>query len=183
VRTEFMGDSHLARLRRALAGFPGDVHNAAAGGASSRDLFGQALAVGVRESDSVVLSVGTNDAAPWQHVPVTEFVRLISMCLASHSPRGWIYVAPPGVVEERLMGEGDRTNSVIDEYRRAAIGACDEAGVQVVRTDLLLEPLGSKAFAEDGVHLNATGYRVLVPAIASVVDGFTSRPELRTLIG
>jgi lysophospholipase L1-like esterase len=173
VRTVFMGDSHLARLRRALAGFPGGVHNAAAGGASSRDLFGQALAVGVRESDSVVLSVGTNDAAPWKHVPVTEFVRLVSMCLASHSPRGWVYVASPGVVEERLIGEGDRTNSVIDEYRWAAIGACDEAGVQVVRTDLLLEPLGSKAFAEDGVHLNGTGYRVLVPAIASVVDGFT----------
>lgn len=139
VRTVFIGDSHVARLRRALAGFPGDVHNAAAGGASSRDLFGQAVAVGVRDSDAVVLSVGTNDAAPSKHVPVTEFVRLVSMCLASHSPHGWVYVAPPGVVEERLTGEGDRTNSVIDEYRRAAIGACDEAGVQVVRTDLLLE--------------------------------------------
>ena len=37
----------------------------------------------------------------------------------------------------------------------------------MVRTDLLLERLGAKAFAEDGVHLNGTGYRVLVPAVES----------------
>lgn len=169
VRTVFIGDSHLARLRRALAGFPGGVHNAAVGGASSRDVLGQAAEVGVSESDIVVLSVGTNDAAPWKDVPVTEFVRLVSLCLASHAPLGWVFVAPPGVVEERLSGDGDRTNEVIDEYRRAALDACGNTGVQVVRTDLLLEPLGAHAFAEDGVHLNGVGYRVLVPAIASAV--------------
>ena len=38
MRTVFIGDSHLARLRRELQRFPGDVVNAAEGGASSRDL-------------------------------------------------------------------------------------------------------------------------------------------------
>ena len=123
----------------------------------------------MRESDTVVLSVGTNDAAPWKHVPVTEFARLVSLCLISHAPHGWVFVAPPGVVEERLSSEGDRTNAVIDEYRRAALDACDTTGVQVVRADLLLEPSGPKAFAEDGVHLDGAGYGLLVPAAAAAV--------------
>jgi lysophospholipase L1-like esterase len=167
VRTVFIGDSHVARLRRELREFPGDVRNAAEGGASSRDLLRQAGAVGVHDSDSVVLSVGTNDAAPWKHVSVSEFVRAISMLVASHAPRGWVYVAPPGVVEERLTGARDRTNAVIDEYRLAAIEVCDEVGGHVVRTDLMIGSLGATAFAEDGIHLNGTGYRVLVPAIRS----------------
>jgi lysophospholipase L1-like esterase len=170
VRTVFIGDSHLARLRRDLEKLPGAVHNAAEGGASSRDLPRQADAVGLHDADSVVLSVGTNDAAPWKQVPVSEFVRALSAFLASHSPRGWVFVAPPGVVEGRLTGAPDRTNAVIDDYRLAAIELCEAVGGHVVRTDLLLEPLGPKAFAEDGVHLNGTGYRVLVPAITSACE-------------
>lgn len=165
MRTVFVGDSHLARLRRELHTFAGGVRNAAEGGASSRDLQRQADAVGVHDSDSVVLSVGTNDAAPWKHVPVSEFVQALSMFVASHSPRGWVFVAPPGVVEARLTGARERTNAAIDEYRLAAIEVCEDVGGHVVRTDLMLQSLGAKAFAEDGVHLNGTGYRVLVPAI------------------
>jgi lysophospholipase L1-like esterase len=169
VRTVFIGDSHLARLRRELRAFPGGVRNAAEGGATSLDLLGQADAVGLHGSDSVVLSVGTNDAAPWKQIAVSEFAQALSVLMSTHSPRGWVLVAPPGVVEGRLTGAPDRTNTVIDEYRRAAIERCEAASGRVVRTDLLLEPLGAKAFAEDGVHLSGTGYRVLVPAIASAI--------------
>ena len=147
MRTVFLGDSHLARLRRELQRFPSHVRNAAEGGASSRDLLRQAAAVGLQESDVVVLSVGTNDAAPWKRVPVVEFAHSLSMLVASHAPRGWVFVAPPGVVEERLTREPDRTNAVIDEYRQAAIEVCDEVGGHVVRTDLLLASWGAKAFA------------------------------------
>ncbi|WP_162260792.1 SGNH/GDSL hydrolase family protein [Nocardioides sp. Soil805] len=167
MRTVLVGDSHLARLRRELPRLSGDVRNAAEGGASSRDLLRQAGAVGLHDSDTVVLSVGTNDAAPWKNVPVSEFVQTLSTFMASQSPRRWVLVAPPGVVEGRLSGARDRTNAVIDEYRLAAIEVCEGVGGHVVRTDLLLESSGAKAFAEDGVHLNGTGYRVLVPAITS----------------
>lgn len=173
VRTVFIGDSHLARLRRELQTFPGDVRNAAEGGASSRDLLRQADAVGMHDSDAVVVSVGTNDAAPWKQVPVSEFVQALSMFVASHSPRGWVFVAPPGVAAEgRLTDARDRTNGVIAEYRLAAIEVCEEVGGHVVRTDLMLESLGAKAFAQDGVHLNGAGYRVLVPAIKSACGAF-----------
>ena len=157
----------MARLRRELQALPGEVRNAAEGGASARDLLRQADGVGLHDSDSVVLSVGTNDAAPWKRVPVSEFVQALSVLVASHSPRGWVLVAPPGVVEGRLTRARDRTNAVIHEYRLAAIEVCEAVNGHVVRTDLVLESLGAKAFAEDGVHLNGTGYRVLVPAIQS----------------
>lgn len=41
-----------------------DVCNAAEGGASALDLLAQATGAKVQESDLVVVSVGTNDAAP-----------------------------------------------------------------------------------------------------------------------
>lgn len=167
VRTVFIGDSHLARLRRELHSFPGEVRNAAEGGATSRDLPRQAAAAGLHDHDIVVLSIGTNDAASWQQVPVSEFVQALSLLVASHSPRGWVFVAPPGVVEGPSTGVRGRTNAVIDDYRLAAIDVCEEAGGHVVRTDLLLESLGVNAFAEDGLHLNGTGYRVLIPALTS----------------
>ena len=143
------------------------MRNAAEGGASSRDLLGQSAAVCIRESDVVVLSVGTNDAAPWNSVPVPEFAQSLSMLVRSSAPRRWVFIAPPGVVEERLTRRSDRTNAVIDEYRQAVIQVADEVGGRVVRTDLLLAPLGAKAFAGDGVHLTGAGYRVLVPAVVS----------------
>lgn len=188
MRTVFLGDSHLARLRRELRRFPGEVRNAAEGGASARDLLQQADAAGVRDSDAVVLSVGTNDAAPWKSVPVAEFAQSLSTFLASRAPRGWVYVAPPGVVEDRLTGDGDRTNAVIDDYRLAAIGVCEAAGAQVVRSDLLLGPLGPRAFARDGLHLTGAGCRVLVSAVQAACDALphrghrarTTRPSSQT---
>lgn len=79
----------------------------------------------------------------------------------------------------------DRTNAVIDQYRLAAIEVCEEVGGHVVRTDLMLESLGAKAFAEDGVHLNGTGYRVLVPAIKSACGALpqSGRQRVRTIRG
>lgn len=46
-----------------------DVCNAAEGGASALDLLAQATRAAVDEGDLVVVSVGTNDAAPWKQVP------------------------------------------------------------------------------------------------------------------
>ena len=69
MRVVLLGDSHLARVRRDLLVLGPDVCNAAEGGASSLDLLAQATGAAVEEDDLVVVSVGTNDAAPWKHVP------------------------------------------------------------------------------------------------------------------
>ena len=164
-----LGDSHLARVRRDLPVLGNNVCNAAEGGASSLDLLDHAASAGVDEHDVIVVSVGTNDAAPWKRVALPDFVAALSACLGSVEPRGWVHVSPPGVVEARLTDRCDRSNSTIDEYRTAAMDVFREVGARVVRTDLLIGPLGATAFADDGVHLNASGYRVLLPALAAAL--------------
>ncbi len=145
------------------------VWNAAEGGASALDLLAQATAVDVQESDLVVLSVGTNDAAPWKEVPVTDFTRAVRHCMDSVPARGWIYVAPPGVDEARLTGPGDRTNAILDEYRDAALAVCKDFGALVVRTERIITSLGDRAFADDGIHLSGPGYKAVLPAIADAI--------------
>ena len=169
MRTVFLGDSHLARVRRDLPVVGSDVCNAAQGGASAPDLLAQALEAAVEEHDRVVVSVGTNDAAPWKHVPVTTFARALLRCMHSVPARRWVYVTPPGVDEARLTGAGDRTNAILDEYRRAAVSVCIEAGARVVHTERLITPLGADAFADDGLHLSGRAYKVVLPAVAEAV--------------
>jgi lysophospholipase L1-like esterase len=164
-----LGDSHLSRVRRDLPLVGTGARNAAEGGASALDLLAQAAAADVREGDLVVLSVGTNDAAPRRAVPVTVFAQALRRCMDSVPVRGWIYVAPPGVDEARLTGPGDRTNAILDEYRDAALSVCRQAGARVVRTERIIRPLGASAFADDGLHLSGPAYKIVLPAIADAV--------------
>lgn len=170
MRIVFLGDSHLARVRRDLPTVGANVCNAAEGGASALDLLAQAAGAGVEEDDLVVVSVGTNDAAPWKQIPVTTFAQAVFDCMQSVPARRWIYVAPPGVDESRSTGLGDRTNAILDEYRDAAVSACNDAGARVIRTDLVIGPLGAGAFDGDGLHLSGQAYQVVLPAIAEAID-------------
>jgi lysophospholipase L1-like esterase len=172
MRIVLLGDSHLARVRRDLPMVGTNVCNAAEGGASSPDLLAQAARAAVEEGDLVVVSVGTNDAAPWKQVPLTVFAQELARCMRSVPARRWVYVAPPGVDESRGSGSGGRTNAVLDECRDAALTVCDEAGARVVRTGRVLEPLGTSAFVSDGVHLNGPAHKLVLAAIAHAI-----RPE------
>jgi lysophospholipase L1-like esterase len=169
MRVVFLGDSHLARVRRDLSIVGPDVCNAAEGGSSALDLLAQAAKASIEEDDLVVVSVGTNDAAPWKEVPVTVFAEAVFHCMQSVAARRWIYVAPPGVDESRLTGLHDRTNAVLDEYRDAAVSACHDAGALVVHTERVIRPLGAGAFVSDGLHLSGRAYKVVLPAIAEAV--------------
>ena len=85
MRIVLLGDSHLARVRRDLTLVGPDVCNAAQGGASTRDLVAQATRAAIHHSDLVVLSVGTNDGAPWKQVPVPAFARAIRRGSTRHA--------------------------------------------------------------------------------------------------
>lgn len=176
MRIVLLGDSHLARVRRRLDVIGADVLNAAVGGASVRALGAQAVTAGLRSDDTVVVSVGTNDAAPWKQVPLADFSTLLSEWVRSIDVDGWVYVAQPGVDESRLTGPGDRTNQVIDSYRAAAIEVFGSAGARVVHADRLLAPLGPAAFVDDGLHLTGRAYDLLLPAIAAAVCTAPSAP-------
>jgi lysophospholipase L1-like esterase len=166
VRTVLLGDSHLARVRRDLHKIaPGEILNAAVGGATSRDLEAQAHEAEIRPSDDVVVSIGTNDAAPWKQVPLAEYEQRLRELLDNLWPDRTVLVTTPGVDESRLGGAGDRTNRVLATYAATAATVFSEAGATVLDAAKVISPLETAAFAEDGVHLSGEGYRRLLPAI------------------
>ncbi len=169
MRTVLLGDSHLARVRRDLTRIGPVVINAAVGGSFAADLVPQARSAGVTTGDVVVVSVGTNDAAPWKAVRLETFERQIGQLLRQVPGADLVYVSPPGVDEVRLTRSPDRTNAVIAEYAACASALFEQAGARVLDAGQLLRPLGTTAFAEDGVHLTGAAYDVLLPAIAEAV--------------
>ncbi|TGN64952.1 hypothetical protein EXE59_14015 [Nocardioides eburneiflavus] len=168
MRIVFLGDSHLARVRRDVSIVGPDVCNAAEGGACALDLVPQAATAGVEEDDLVVFSVGTNDAAPSKQVPVTAYAQAVRRCMCAVPARRWIYLAPPGVDESRLTGSHRTTNAVLDEYRDVSV--CDDAGARVVRTERVIGSLGAGAFVSDGLHLSGRAYKVVLAAIAEAAQ-------------
>ncbi len=164
-----LGDSHLARVRRSLPLLGTDVRNLAEGGSTILDVPAQLAELGHHLCHARVVSIGTNDAAPWRGVGLDTFTRAFDEALAQLGGAAVTYVAPPGVIEARLSAGALWSNSTIDRYRAAALEACSSRRIQVIRADLLVQPLGRAAFADDGVHLSGAGYRALLPAIASAL--------------
>ncbi|TWE10044.1 lysophospholipase L1-like esterase [Rudaeicoccus suwonensis] len=177
-----MGDSHLARVRRSLAVINAEVRNLAVGGSTVVDLETQ-----LRELDDaregregiVNLSIGTNDAAPWRGISVDTFANGLAGTLTTLGGEDVIYLAPPGVVEERLPADAPWTNAAIDDYRSAALDVCRIHGAQVIRADDIVKPFGPNAFSEDGVHLSGTGYRALLPVINTLSASENPVPQGR----
>lgn len=169
MRVVLLGDSHLARVRRDTGRIGPDVFNAAVGGASSRDLLPQALAAGVTANDVLVVSVGSNDAAPWKAVPLDEVVALVDEFLAAVPRAGLVLLTSPGVDEQRLTGANDRTNAVIAAYTALLAERFAAAGALVVDGPSLLAPLGTDAYADDGLHLTGAAYDMLLPALAEAL--------------
>lgn len=166
MRIVLLGDSHLARVRRELSQIGPQVVNAAVGGALAGHLAAQARSVGITVGDAVVVSAGTNDAAPWKAVPRDVFERQLEEFLTQVPQGDLVYLAPPGVDEARLRRPKDRTNDVIAGYTAAASALFERSGASVIQTRQLLATLGAAAFTDDGVHLTGAAYDVLLPAIA-----------------
>ena len=165
MRIVLLGDSHLARIQRQLPRIGENVRNAARGGATVRHLEAQAEGVGLTASDVVVVSVGTNDAAPWKAVPVADFRMALSRFVESRQAGVWVIMTPPGVDESR-PGAGDRSNAVVAGYRDAATAVAASHSARLLDTRSLLAQLGNAAFAKDGLHLSGAAYRLLLPALA-----------------
>ena len=165
MRIVLLGDSHLARIQRQLPLIGDHVLNAARGGATVRHLVTQADGAGLTGSDVVIVSVGTNDAAPRNDVAVADFEQALDTFLGSTPAGACAVMTPPGVDESR-PGAGGRTNAVVADYRKAARAVAESRSARLLDTPSLLAHLGAAAFAADGLHLSGAGYGVLLPALA-----------------
>jgi lysophospholipase L1-like esterase len=169
-----LGDSHLARIRRArlrrLEASSGHrALNAAVGGSSVLDVADQLG--GLPPAEVAVLSVGTNDAAPWKQVPIETFRTTLAALLPRVPALRLVYVGSPGVDEQRLTGSNDRTNHRIAEYVDTAAETVLRQGGEFLDTAHLLAQVDGDVFEDDGVHLNKAGYDALLPALAARVAG------------
>jgi len=176
MRTVLMGDSHAARLIAEtgwLAATP--MSNAAQGGAAIGDVLRQASSAQVGAKDVVVLSIGTNDAAPWKQTPLADYRVALDRLTRSFDLQRWIYMTPPGVDESRLTGTYDRTNSVIGIYREEATTVLRSADSTILPSHEVIAELGSQAFTSDGVHLTAAAYSLLLPEIAKAIASVIHR--------
>jgi lysophospholipase L1-like esterase len=167
-----LGDSHLARLRtiggqdrlEELGGAP--VDNRAVGGSTVRDLPGQADGLDLSSYDAVVVSLGTNDAAPWGAVPLDDFRAGLS-AVVDASAR-WVALTTPGVDAARTP-DGGRGNDVMAEYADALAAVVEGVGGVALRSRDVIAPLGGDGFVEDGFHLSPSAYDRLLPAVAEAV--------------
>ena len=137
--------------------------NVAVGGSVARHLSGQLASALVGPDDVVVVSIGTNDAADLTPLSAADFeAALDGVVRREPGPRRWVYLAPPGVLDDRPGALG-RTTAGVTSYAALAAARFDT----VIDTPALLAPLGPSAFLADGVHLTAAGYDVVLPAIAA----------------
>jgi lysophospholipase L1-like esterase len=182
VRIVLLGDSHLARVRRDLGRLRCDasrdcdtadarIHNAAVGGAFACDLTAQAAGVGIRSSDRVAVSVGTNDALPWKRVELEQTREHVREFLATVDPERLVYLTPFGVEESRLTGFPDGADATIGDHAAVIGQLFADAGAVLVDAPSLLAPLGAAAFALDGMHLTGRGYDAVLPALSRALCG------------
>ncbi|MGW5361771.1 SGNH/GDSL hydrolase family protein [Actinopolymorpha pittospori] len=160
-----LGDSHLARIRGERTRHVERetnrrVVNAAVGGANSLDLARQLN--GHRPADTVVVSVGTNDAAPWKEVPLARFGMELTRLLADLPESRLIYLTSPGVDDRRLTGPGDRTNAVVQRYSAAAAKIFAEHGGTTLDVRSTLSGVSFEVYESDGVHLTHRAYERLL---------------------
>ena len=166
MRVVLVGDSHLTETspRRPTTKLPPrlrrcglDVVVVAAGGADSRVVLHQQIPGDV---DWALFSVGTNDAAPWKSVDLDEFAANCDRILVNTGAKNRLVLGPGPVVERGVTGE--RTNKRLAAYtavlQRAAVV---HSALFVPMTDLL----DDSDLADDGVHLNDSGYRKLANRI------------------
>lgn len=167
------GDSMLGRFTKPridaleqAVGVPSTVLNCAAGGWDSADCARRAPALAPLRPDVLVLSLGSNDCAPWKQVPVKAFSDNVAEILAVFGPAYVVGFLPPVIREVDRPGLGRRRNVELDRYRDV-LRASSDGCVEVDR--LLAEVSGVATLEDDGLHLTSSSYDRVVPALADAV--------------
>jgi lysophospholipase L1-like esterase len=169
------GDSMLARFTKPRIqhledelGGAATVYNCAAGGWDSSDGAARAALLGRIGWDTVVLSFGGNDCAPWKRVTTDRFAANMAMIAEAFAGARLVAFLPPVIEEIEKPGLGSRSNRELDEYReilRSVVGA--DACLDTDR--ILATDAGDRGLEPDGLHLTGESYTLLIPVLARVI--------------
>ena len=116
-------------------------------------------------ADWVVYSVGINDAAPWKCVPLEEFAANCDRIMADTQPARRLVLGPGPVAERGAPGE--RTNVVVAAYAAVLERIASSHSARFVS---MVDLLDVNDLAEDGVHLNDSGYCKLTRRVLRDID-------------
>ena len=173
-RVLLMGDSHLAKLDRrhlqqlrVLTDDQRLIVNHAAGGSTVLDLLPEIELGALLPQDRIVISVGTNDYAPWKRVPLDQFQVAVDELLDRLRHHRLTVVLPPPVDAQRQIAAG-RTD-LRTEQERAPYAAALEA-VAAARQAEIVAITADGVHAADGVHLNGAGYDRLIAGVARALN-------------
>ncbi len=175
----FFGDSLLANcdkgrilmLEEKLGGEYG-VYNCAAGGWDVTDLLKKVDYISKLEPDTVLLSVGTNDASPWKQIALPEFTEKLKKLLKSFGHSPVIYFLPVPIDESRHAPDKMRSNEVQKQYHDAAKQVAEASGVECV--DLWqkcadMTAAGQDYLVEDGVHFRDNAYEMIFDEVGRIL--------------
>lgn len=173
------GDSLFAQMdKRRINLFestlPGyDVYNCAAGGWNSDDCVKKAPYIAKLQADVVVISLGTNDAAPYKQVPIDIFTKNIAPILDSFNGSKIIWYLPTPVDQNKSQTFGHIIpNEVVKQYHDAAKKVCEENGVNVIDSFSIFKPMLDKGeiyHNEDGVHYIDKAYEIIAIELAKIL--------------
>lgn len=148
------------------------VLNGAAGGWDSTDCARRASVLAQCAPAVVVLSLGANDCASGRQVPLDTFVRNLATVRAAFAGSGLVAFLPPTVRETDVLGDPvalpRRRNVVLDSYRDALRDAAGTHRSLDVPQTLARHP-ETDPLEDDGLHLTAQAYDLLIPELAQVV--------------
>ena len=173
------GDSLFGQISKSrtaiLEGFIGDydIYNCATNGWNTDDCLKKAPYISKLEPDLLVVSLGTNDAAPYKLVPIERFADNIPKILAYFPKSKVIYFLPPPVDENKtkLVGKALK-NSDIKPYHDKAKQICEELGIAHIDSFSVFKPLidgGEDYHIEDGIHLTDRAYEIIAKELSKLL--------------
>jgi lysophospholipase L1-like esterase len=179
MKIVLFGDSMLARfgkerIQKLEATVPQcDIYNCATGGWDSNDCALKAPYIASLKPDAVIVSVGTNDAAPWKQVPIQAFEKNLNSILDSFQNKKIVSFLPSPVNERKQKGEHPRTNELLKKYFDVAKEVCTIRSVSYIDSWAIFSPLLEQEqdyHVDDGVHFNDFGDDLLTDHLTEALN-------------
>jgi lysophospholipase L1-like esterase len=178
MKIVLFGDSLLAqagkhRIESLEAKLPGaDVYNCAAGGWNSDDCLKKSLYIANLNPDTVIMSLGTNDAAPWKQLDLELFKENLPKIFNTFSKSELVYFLPPPVSEAKESKQKFISNIGLKQYYDTAAQLAKDNNIKIIDSWNLFMPMQEKGedyHVEDGVHLKDVAYEIVFAEVAKIL--------------
>ena len=169
-----LSKSYLLELEGRLKEY--DIYNCAVGGWDSGDCVKKGPYIASLEADTVVISVGTNDASPWKQVDINALKNNIISLIQIFNGSKLMFFLPPPINEDVLSKDSKRkslTNDLMKQYHDSIKEICVSQNVTYVDSWSVFMPMiesGNDYHVEDGIHLNEEAYDVLFDELKKLTN-------------